>query len=165
MIKCSVETFSHPMLKICACATRNYSSLHTIGKYLDMVSVGNLHSGYHLIKGVARWRHECAHVTFSGTSYNVSNLLVEMSKLKQAIKLTFWRYKFGKRAVQNLQNRIHLQKKSCNQVDKIIDQLHRQCKFQIHIISRKLQIIWLPNLVKKFGSVLKIRTKCRLNFQ
>ena len=102
MIKCSVETFSHPMLKICACATRKYSSLHTIGKYLDMVSVGNLHSGYHLIKGVARWRHECAHVTFSGTSYNVSNLLVEMSKLKQAIKLTFWRYKFGKKAVYKI---------------------------------------------------------------
>ena len=51
--------------------------------------------------------HECDHMNFSGTSYNVCNVLVEMSTFKQAIKLNFGRNKFGKRRVQNLHTRIH----------------------------------------------------------
>ena len=48
-------------------------------------------------------RHECGQLTFPGTPYNVCNFLVEMSTFKGAIKLTFGRNKFGKRAAQNLQ--------------------------------------------------------------
>ena len=54
-----------------------------------MVSVGNLHyQGYPLINGATRCPHECGHVTFPGTSYNMCKFLVEMSTFKQAIKLT-----------------------------------------------------------------------------
>ena len=109
---------------ICACATCYYSFVNTICKYLNMVSIGNLSWRYYFEKWVNRWRHECRHVAFSGTSYNVLKLLVELSTFKQAIKLIFWRNKFGKRTVQNVQTRIHFLKKSRNQVDKIIDQLH-----------------------------------------
>ena len=49
---------------------------------------------------------------------------MEISIFRQAIKLTFQRNKFGKRTVQNLQTRIHVQKKSRDQFDKIIDQVH-----------------------------------------
>ena len=100
LIKCSAEPFSCPMLKIwniCGCATHGYSFIHTTDKYIDMVSVANLHSGYHLVNRATVWRHKCGHVTFPGTSFNVSNFLVEMPKFKQAIKLTFGCNKFGKK--------------------------------------------------------------------
>ena len=41
----------------------------------------------------------------------------------QALKLKFRQDKFGKRTMYNLQTRINFQKKSHDQVDKIIDQL------------------------------------------
>ena len=50
---------------------------------------------------------ECDHLIFPRTSYNVCNVLVEMSTSKQAIKLNFGRNKLGKRRVQNLHTRIH----------------------------------------------------------
>ena len=40
--------------------------------------------------------HECGQVIFPGTSYDVSNFLIEMLTFKQAIMLTFGSNKFGK---------------------------------------------------------------------
>ena len=82
-------------------------------------------------------------MTFLGTSYNMWSFLVEMSTLKQAIKLTFGRNKFFKRAVQKFTDQNTFFKKSRDQVDKTIDQFHvskkyPQCMFQIHIMSRNL---------------------------
>ena len=80
---------------------------------------------YSFVNGVTRWRHERGLVAFPGTSYNVCNsFLVDTSKLKQARKLTFWCNKFDKTAVQKLPTRIHLLKKSRDQVYKIIGRLH-----------------------------------------
>ena len=126
LIKWSGETSSHPMLKIWKIypyATRDFSFIHTIGKYLDMVSAGNLHLGYSWINGVTKWRHYCDHVTFHGTSYNVCNFLVEVSTFKQAISLVFWCNKLG-RKTSKFTDQIHFQKKSRDQVDKIIDHLN-----------------------------------------
>ena len=81
---------------ICAFATHDNFFIRTIYKYLDMVSVGNLHWGYPLKNGDTRWRHECGRMTFPGTSYNVCNFLVEMSTFKQLIKLTSGRNKVSK---------------------------------------------------------------------
>ena len=39
-----------------------------------------------MISGVTRWRNECGHMSLPVTSYNLSNLLVEMS----AFKVDFW---------------------------------------------------------------------------
>ena len=104
MITCSIKIFSIFMLKIwntCACAFCDYSFTHTIGKYLGIWYQLETASRIPLDKsGHKRWRHKCGHVTFRGTSYNVCNFLVEISILKQAIKLSFGRNKFGKRAVQ-----------------------------------------------------------------
>ena len=55
-----------------------------------------------MINGVARWPHECVHMTFPGTSYNICNFLVEVSTFKQAIKFAFRSNKFGKSTEQNL---------------------------------------------------------------
>ena len=97
---------------------------HTIYKFFDMVSVGNLHWGYPSNNGVTKWRHGCGHMSFSGTFYNVCNLLVEISAFKRSMKLTNEHNKFGKRTVQNLQTRTHFLKRSRNPADQIIDQLY-----------------------------------------
>ena len=68
-------------------------------------------------------------MAFPGTSYNMSSFLVEMSTLKQAIKLTFGRKKFFKRVVQKFTDWNTFFKKSCDQVDKTIDQLHVSKKY------------------------------------
>ena len=39
----SRNIFKIKIWNICACVTRDLSFIHTIGKYLDMVTVGNLH--------------------------------------------------------------------------------------------------------------------------
>ena len=57
-------------------------------------------------------------------SANVYIFLVKMSTFKQIIKLTVGHNKFGTGTVQNSQTRILFQKKSCDQVDKLIDHLH-----------------------------------------
>ena len=64
------------------------------------------------------WTHD-----FSKKYFLVCNLL-EMSTFMPAIKLTFVCNGFGKRTVYNLQARINFYKKSCDQVDKVIDQYH-----------------------------------------
>ena len=50
--------------------------------------------------------------------------LIEISTLKQAIKLKFRRNEFRKKTVQNLQTSIHFLKKLRDQVDKIKDQFY-----------------------------------------
>ena len=91
--------------------------LNTIGKYLDVVSVGNLHQAYPLTNGIKSERHECGHVALLGNSYNICNFLVEMLTYKQTIKLSFGRNKFSRRSLQNLETKAHLWKKSRGKTD------------------------------------------------
>ena len=66
-----------------------------LGNVLALYQLETYIKGYPLIKGITRWRNECDHKTFPGTSDKMCNFLVEMSTFKQAIKLTFWHNKFG----------------------------------------------------------------------
>ena len=52
------------------------------------------------------------------------NFLPEMPTFPPAKKLIFGRKRFGKRTLDNLQTGIYFQKKSHDQVDKIIDQFY-----------------------------------------
>ena len=49
---------------LCACVTHQYSLKHTIYKFPDIVSVGNLHWGYPLTNGVNRWLDDCGFRNF-----------------------------------------------------------------------------------------------------
>lgn len=51
--------------------TRNSKLLrnNTIYEFLNMISIENLHWGYHLINGLYRWDYECGHITFPAITF------------------------------------------------------------------------------------------------
>ena len=119
--------FHTPRLKIwniCAWATPDYSftySLqmfwHDISWKLTLRNTSRKMGSQNDIMNMVTW-------LFLKLFYNVYNFIVEISMFKQSITLTIGHNKFDKRTVQNLQTRTHFLKKSRNQVDQIIDQLH-----------------------------------------
>ena len=72
-VKGSLEKFLHSLLKIwniCVCATHDYPLKHTIYKFHDIITVGNLHWGYHLVNGVLNYVIEFVTLPYVATLYD-----------------------------------------------------------------------------------------------
>ena len=113
---------------ICVCEAHTYSYLHYWEIYWHGISWKLTLRMLHEKMGdkLMSWIESCDFTVLEllTISANVYNFLVKMSTFKQIIKFTFEHNKFGTRTVQNSQTRILFSKKSCDQVDKLIDHLH-----------------------------------------